>query len=387
MLDESFKRVLLLKVFLNKKNDLLFKVSFFVALNWTTHGLSNTSSNLTLQNGAMKKPFYEDNPKYIDRSYNQNDWRHAKPAKTGINPDWLFKAEQELEKSPSILSFIVIKNGAIICEKYFNGSKPNYSYNIHSASKGIISALIGIAIDKGFIKSLDEKIYKILPEYMFDKKVKKSITLHHLLSMTAGFQWEEDKTEYDLEKKKNWIQAIINQPMSNYPGKVFKYSTGQSHLLSAVLTKKTGMSTFSFAKRFLLDPLNITVEHWGSDPQGYFSGGYNVYMTAREFATFAKLYLDKGQKNGKRIISERWIQRSLSKHSWVDQTYWYGYQWWIRNFGDEKVYKLWGYGGQLGYLFPKHDVIVILTNDTSRDYEEMDGDLFISRYIIPSFMN
>ncbi len=336
------------------------------------------------EESSIKKQFYENNPMYVDDSFDRSLWKLSKPEDLEVDGSVLLKGEQELEKSPSILSYLVIRNGTIVWEKYFNESKVNYSYNIHSASKGILSALVGIALKQGFIESLDEEIYRLLPKYSYKDKDTKKITLRHLLSMTAGFEWDEDVTESKIEKKKDWIQAILDLPLNTNPGESFKYCTGQSHVISAILTEKTGMTTFAFAKKYLLEQIGITVEHWGSDPQGIFSGGYNVYMTARELGQFALLYLNKGLLDGTSVISEDWVRQSLTRYNKVDSTYWYGYHWWILSFNDLEVYKLWGHGGQFGYIIPKLDIVVILTADTNQEIKELNGDQFVSRYIIPA---
>ena len=317
--------------------------------------------------------FYEDNPTYKDTA--ETAWP------VGANVD-LSEATRALEALPQALSFLVVRKGKLVFEKYFNGSGPRDSNNIHSSSKTILAGLVGIALREGFLPDLDTKIPKLLSGYSI-RGARKNITLRHLLTMTAGLRWTEDETEYAIEDADDWVQAILDLPLDSSPGEKFKYSSGLTHLLSAILTRSSGMSTRAFANRFFFSPLGIGAEHWGRDPQGIYSGGYNLYLTPREMARVGQLYLQNGIWAGKEVLPADWIRETLRTQVTVDRTRSYGYLCWLPTRLGEPVQKMWGFGGQFVYLLPEKDTVVVLTADTKQEHEEMDGDAFLARYVLP----
>jgi len=330
--------------------------------------------------------FYDNNPTYIDNDYDSYPWQIATPSEQGIDPTILNAGIATLKSSPSIFSFLLLRNDQLLAEKYFNGSEPSHSNNVHSASKGIVSAMIGVAIQQGFITSLDQGIFDFFPDYPLenDDPEKGKITIRHLLTMTAGLEWEEDYTEYMIEDEDNWVDAILAQPLLHTPGEVFNYSTGNTHLLSAILNRATGMSNCEFTHDYLLTPLGVAAEHWGRDPQAVYSGGYNFYITARELAKFGLLYLHKGQWMGQSLIPQQWVEASLQNQFFVDSDYQYGYCWWLTHISGYDVLKAWGYGGQYICLIPDLDIVVVSTSNTVEYFGEWDIDVFIENYIIPA---
>lgn len=328
--------------------------------------------------------FYEDNPTYTTSSPDGGFWKTSTPEAEGLDASALNNAASQLKVIPSVLSFLVIRHGLLVKEQYFHGSAANHSNNIHSGSKSIISALVGLLLEHGFVQSLDETLGNLLPGINYSEPAKANIKLRDLLTMTAGFDWVEDQTEYDIENKPNWVQAIVDLPLATPPGDVFHYCTGQSHIVSAIITATTKMSTAAFADQYLFKPLGVTVEHWGHDPQCVNSGGYNVYMSPRALAKFAQLILKEGEFNGQPILPKAWVQESLTSKTNVRQGYDYGYYWWLTSMGGLQVKKLWGYGGQLAYVIPSADMVVVITNDTQGSFPEMDGDDIVADYVVPA---
>ncbi len=339
-------------------------------------GASEASGDLTVdcekiyQRPLHGKTFYEENPTYKDPRDDTGDWVFSTPVEHGLDPVALREAAEELGKTKRALSALVIKDGAIVLEEYFNGSSRNDANNIHSASKSMMSMLIGIAIDKGYVKGVDQKLSEILPEYFSpeDSKWKKKLTVRHLLTMSSGMKWRDDPlagTEYDIEKTDHWVREILSLPMVRAPGKEYFYNTGLTHLMSAIISETTGQSTCEFAHENLFYPLGITVEHWGRDPQGYYSGGYNVYMTPREMAKFGLLALQGGRIPGGQLVSGSWIRESVKTHYRPYDDYGYGYNWWIMRAGGHVIPFAWGWGGQMIYIIPKMRSVVVITRGTS----------------------
>ena len=333
------------------------------------------------------KTFYEENPTYKDPRDDTGDWMFSTPAEHGLDPMALRAAAEELGKTKRALSALVIKDGAIVLEEYFNGSSRNDANNIHSASKSMMAILMGLAINKGYVKSVDQKLSELLPDYFSpsDSGWKKKLTVRHLLTMSSGMKWTEDETESEIQMKADWVKAIFDQPIVLPPGTEYHYNTGLTHLMSAIISEATGRSTCEFAHENLFYPLGITVEHWGRDPQGYYSGGYNLYMTPREMAKFGLLMLQGGRIPSGQLVPGDWVRESVQTYYRPHDDYGYGYNWWIMRVGDQVIPFAWGWGGQMIYVIPKMRSVVVITRDTS------DADLvgeepathdFIKKYIL-----
>ena len=334
------------------------------------------------------KNFYEENPTYIDPGVDLTAFKTGTPESQGMRTDLLEQGTAKLSSLPQPLSFLVLKNGVLVYEKYFKGSQVTHSNNIHSSSKTLLSGLVGIAIREGFITSVDQKISDILSPKFYMKNSRKSIAVRHLLTMSAGLDWTEDSTEYDIELTPNWVQGILNLRLAQSVGAGFNYDTGLTHLLSAIITESSGMDTCSFAEKYLFDPMDITIKHWGKDPQGYYSGGYNLYLTARDLAKVGQMYLQKGEWNGKSIVPADYIAAATQPGIPSDHPeYTYGYLWWLMNDSGRAIYKMWGYGGQFVYIVPDLNLVFVTTADTKNEYTELDGDHFLLNYVIPAATN
>ncbi|MCF8070139.1 MAG: beta-lactamase family protein [Desulfobacterales bacterium] len=347
--------------------------------------LSADSKNLCQESSSFSGTFYEENPTYIDPVDDSSAWQFSSPEEQGMDSQLLNKGLKKLEKHKSLFCVLIVRNDTIVAEHYYNGSAADHSNNIHSASKSIYPALLAIAIEQAYIKSLDQKIQDFLPGYRFDGK-KGDITIRHLMNMSSGISWREDFTEYKIQHKDDWVGAILDLGMRKAPGTSFYYCTGNTHLISAILTNATGMSTCEFAHKNLFEPLCIKAEHWGEDPAGINSGGYNLYMTPREMAGYALLYLNNGNFNGKQIIPEWIIKESVQKTWSVDDEFDYGELWWLRTLNGHDMYFGWGYGGQFMYVMPDLNIVMIITENTIDGHNniEINSGKFISNYVIPS---
>lgn len=317
--------------------------------------------------------FYESNPTLPDTG-GGGGLVAGDPAAHGVDPAALERAAEELAALPFTWSLLVLRDGALIFERYFNGSSADDSNNVHSSSKSMLALLVGAAIDRGDIRGLDQPVSELLPELFAEaSEEKRAITVQQLLTMSAGFRWTEDVSEYQLEREEDWLQAIVDLPLSTPPGQAFNYSTSQSHLMGAALAHATGLSLCDFAHEALFDPMGIGAERWGRDPQGYFSGGYNLYMSPRELAKFGQLVLDRGAWEGRQLVPASWVDDAVDEHMVDAGLYYYGYYFWLWRPGGEEINIAWGYGGQLVYTLPAYDMVVVITTNT-RDYDpDYDG--------------
>ena len=263
-------------------------------------------------------------------------------------------------------SFIVIMNEKVAFEKYFNGAKPNNAFNLQSATKSVTSALIGTAIDKGFIKSVDQKLSEFFPELFKNgmNAEKSEITIRHLLTMQAGFSYY-DNNQTGL----NWTESIIYSPLTFSIGENFCYSNSQSHLLAAIIEKTTETSVEEFARNNLFESIQATIGYWAESPDGINIGYADLYLTPRDMARFGNLYLKEGQQNGVQIISKDWVRASLQDYSFekdrcIQIPYGnYGFQWWEKKISGLETFSAIGWGGQIIMIIPELDVIIVNVNE------------------------
>jgi CubicO group peptidase (beta-lactamase class C family) len=289
------------------------------------------------------------------------------PEQEGLDSQILAKADDTIQKTmPTVLSFMVIRHGSIVYEKYYRGNNQDSLVVVYSVTKSVISALTGIAIRDGYFSGVDRKLPDIFPHYFSDNSDprKREITIKHLLTMTAGLEIADDEA---WAKSPDWCKYVIDRPLVHKPGEKFDYNSGLTNVLSVIITKTTGMTTKEFADKHLFGPLGITDYTWSQDPQGYYLGGWGLRLTPRDMAKFGYLYLREGMHNGQQIVPRQWVQESVTLHSYPEKTDGYGYAWWLDKLEDRvhgKKYQAFfalGYGGQFIWVVPELDIITVIT--------------------------
>jgi CubicO group peptidase (beta-lactamase class C family) len=273
---------------------------------------------------------------------------------------------------PRLHSLLVSWRGRIVLEEYFNGARPARMANVKSVSKSIISALVGIAIERGLIQSVREPIAPYFPG-MLDSAAdapKRRITVEDLLTMRSGLESTSGRNYGSWVRSSNWVRFVLTRPLEATPGETIEYSTGNTHLLSAILTRATRMSTWQFAEQSLARPLGFSLARWTRDPQGIYFGGNEMLMTPRQMVMFGELYLNRGRAGGRQIVPESWIEASFvprGRSYWSDQQY--GYGWWIRELAGRRAYFAWGFGGQYIFVLPDLELVVTTTSSTATGEE------------------
>lgn len=318
-------------------------------------------------------------------------WRFSDYKAQGIDQAVVEAGLALLAESPTRQSLILMRNGYVVYEAYFNGSRATDSHNIASVSKSMLSALFGIAIEQDLFQSTDDRVADHLPEYfaaVSDPRLRE-LTLQQMLTMTHGLAWEENESERLLNRSGDWVADILSLPMRDDPGTLFHYSTGASQVMSAVLTEAASMSLCEFAHRFLFAPLGIEAEFWGVDPQGCFSGGHSLSMTAREVARFGQLFLDEGRWQGEQIVPGWWVAASTAPQIDIGNNYaGYGYYWWLNRIAAYDMYSALGAGGQILHVIPELEIVMVTTHSfrgNQRDYaEEAESYQFLWDYLIPA---
>jgi len=300
----------------------------------------------------------------------QKIWRASALVQHGMEMNGLARAERFiLDERPEVRSLLIIRNGRLVYEKYFRGASADDAFNIKSVSKSVISALVGIALREGYLRDLDQTLPSFLPEYFssnIDQR-KRHATLRHLLTMTAGFEWVENgPITRRWARSSDYVKFMIDSKLDYEPGTVYTYNTALSHTLSVIMTRTSRMSLLEFAKRHLCDPIGITIRQWDKDPQGYYFGGAEMYMTARDMARFGFLYLNQGQWEGKPIVPAEWVRESTQRQSAGEPLIaGYGYLWWQAQHDGYAAFYAHGYGGQLIYIVPVLDLLMVITSTTN----------------------
>jgi len=322
-------------------------------------------------------------------------WPESSPELQGLDAEMFDLAFRAAEAIPNMYGLVVIRKGALVAERYFHGQTMNRANHLHSASKSFTSALVGIALRENFIQSLDQKMMDFFPEYaspLLDPR-KYEITLRHLLTMRAGFAWEETVPYLEAYlASSDWVGHALNLPLRYDPGQVFHYASIQTNLLSAVLANASGMSTKALADKFLCGPLGISFPQWYQDPQGYYLGAHAMYVSPRDMARFGYLYLQTGRIDGRQIVPAAWIEESWrptgrSGWNWASlENEGYGYQWWMGKLGGSDIFFAAGKGGQFIIAVPELEMVVVTTSDgdswVDSDARNRDIMLLVDRYIL-----
>lgn len=311
-------------------------------------------------------------------------------------------------------SVVIIKNDKLVFEEYFPGHDFYYlgenfhgdyvdfnrdtRHDTHSATKSFTSVLVGAAIEKGFIQSVDDKIFDYFPDYssLIDQQ-KEKITIEHLLTMSSGFQWNEwdvpiSQSNHDIIRlifSSDPVYYVLNKPVVTEPGTVFYYNGGTVDILGQIVKRASNMEVENFSHTYLFGLLGITNYNW----QTMYGSGVtcchgDVYITPRDMAKIGYLYLKGGVWNSTRIISEEWINLSTQNHITppVNWAYGYGYLWWLKRYltTSRTFYSInaEGWGGQQIIIIPSENMVVVFTG--ANYVSNTPNDEIMSRYILPA---
>jgi CubicO group peptidase (beta-lactamase class C family) len=283
---------------------------------------------------------------------------HAVPAANTAFDDLLAQAKD----LPRLHSLIVSRRGEVILERYFNGTRATRPANVKSVSKSIVSTLVGIAIDRRMIPGVQTPIVNWFPE-LKNQGNKQAITIEHLLTMQSGLESTSNRNYGSWVQSRNWVQHALRRPLLAAPGTAMQYSTGNSHLLSAILSAATRSSTWSFANAALAKPLGFTLARWPQDPQGIYFGGNDMLMTPRQMLSYGELYLNRGRAGGVQVVPDSWVQQSFVPRgrSPISGNE-YGYGWWSREMGGHRAHYAWGFGGQYIFVVPARELVIVTTS-------------------------
>lgn len=304
---------------------------------------------------------------------------------------------QLLNRENDIHSILVIKKNELIIEEYYKGFSINKPHDLRSVTKSIVSILLGIAIDKKIIDSVDDPISKYLKKPIPQKNIdsrKDEITIKHLIMMSSGLDCNDwDKTSKGQEdkvyKKRDWLQYTLDLPIINDPGTTATYCTMGVILTAELISQVSGLTIDEFAKQYLFNPLKIDDFYWShTSKKQVISSAKRVHLTSRDLAKIGQLVLNKGAWNGKQIVSKDWIEASTTpktKITGID----YGYLWWNIPFkiNNEVLHAkvATGNGGQYIMVLPSLNIVAIFTGGAYNSQNDKLPFAILNDIIIPTF--
>jgi CubicO group peptidase (beta-lactamase class C family) len=289
-------------------------------------------------------------------------------AADGLDPALLKRALVRAEALPRLHALIVARDGRVAAGRAFRGPGLDAPVNIKSISKSLIAALVGIAIDRGLLTGAGQFILPLLkrPGAATGDARLRTITIDHLLSMRAGLQRTSGRNYGRWVNSRDWVGHVLSRPFADAPGGHMLYSTGNSHLLSAILTRAAGRSTHALARDWLAKPLGIRIPPWQRDPQGIYFGGNNMALSANALLRFGELYRGGGMIDGRRILPASWVRASWTGYTRSPYSGdAYGYGWFLTKYCGQRVAYARGFGGQFVYVAPGLAMTIVITSDRS----------------------
>ena len=312
------------------------------------------------------------------KSANPQPWALHKQYNTIDESDKL----KELNDERKTKSFLVIKNDSILFEKYYDGHKQTDISNSFSVAKSIVTSMMGKAIMEGKIKSLDQPVSDFFEEYK--NGLASELTVGDLASMSSGMKWNEKYYSVINITSESYFtddlrSVILGQEIENKPGKGFRYSSGDTQLLAMIIEKATGTSLSNYLSQKFWDPMgaeNLALWQIDSKESGMEKAYCCIAATARDFARFGKLYIDKGKWGDTEILDSSFVELSLNPV--FDDSPFYGYGWWLYEYEGKKVFTMNGHRGQFVISFPDENIIIVRQGDFNNKgrVSERSGDLY-----------
>lgn len=370
--------------------------------NGTPDTQTTSPSEEASQSESETQPEPEPEPEPESEPEIDNEWQFDLPENHQMAPEVFEQLHAALPGS-GIRSVVTVKDGVIIDEYYADGYNENSVFELHSCSKSFTSALIGIAIEEGYMGGVDDLLSDYLPQVLEQEDERKhTLTLRDLLTQTSGLEWYEWGSGYhnweEFRSATDWVEYILSQRLIYEPGTVFNYSTGNTHLLAAALEQAVGTDALTYGREHIFDPMGMESVDWGTGPEGVIDGGNGILMTARDAAKFGQLFLQNGQWQGKQLVPAGWVEESTSvQNAGPGGTGQYGYQWWITPYtsgqygthatqypsGTYDTYFAFGWAGQMIYVVPELDLVTVFTSMAQSSYAPRP---YFTDYVLNAYM-
>jgi CubicO group peptidase (beta-lactamase class C family) len=298
-------------------------------------------------------------------------WEVASPEEVDISQEALnqvYSAFVSEDRYYNAKSLLVVKSGKLVFEAYCRTPKDRDRYgHVQSATKSVTSLLFGIAMTAGYIDSLDQPLYSVIPDKFPPDPLKRSITLRHLLTMTSGLSFDNDDFSLEIyaDKPGDPVKHILKKPLYAPPGEKFYYRDADPHLVSYAIQRLTGKSEEEWAEERLFGPLGIRDYYWDSDHTGTTTGAYGLHLKPRDLAKIGQMVLDHGRWQGRQVVDSSWVAASTQKqvetdHKTEPHVYHYGYYWWI--LPRWNAFTAWGAGGSFIFVLPEKQMVIVMTS-------------------------
>ncbi|MCB9329720.1 MAG: serine hydrolase [Lewinellaceae bacterium] len=321
--------------------------------------------------------------------FDDSFWVAGSPDDYNFNTTALDSAIQNAAALSDFYALLVVRDGHLIVEKYYDGHTSSSLFQLRSITKNVTSALTGIALEEGLIPGVDVRLKEFYPGLISGGK--DSIRLRDMLNMTSGLEWDEDQEINPITENKipNSVEYLLSRDLSSTPSAEFNYNSLSTHVVGDILSKKTGQQLSQYAETKLFEPLNIRTYAWQRDPEGRNWGGFGLQLRARDMAKFGLLYLNDGLWDGAQVVPENWVQAAVIPQIQVPNSSvtGYSYQWWTSSGLSSAIYYGSGYGGQGLFIVPDKKLIVIAfqrhngsANESSQRWNNMVAKVFIPIY-------
>ncbi len=330
------------------------------------------------------------------------EWPRSTPEAQGLDGEKLAELVElirEGERFPRLDSLLIVRSGKLVVEEYFRRFSADRVHTLQSVSKSFTSALVGIAIDRGEFKGVDEKLLDFYPDQNTIENLdvrKKSITLQDLLTMRSGTDYNEsgsNSPHHQLNRlSTGWDTFYLNRPMASEPGTLFLYDSGAVIVTSMLLKIRTGKHADVYAQEFLFPQLEIEKFFWIKNQEGHPHTGGGLNLRPQDMAKLGQLYLQMGKWEGKQVVPATWVKESTKKHvdlSGRGHVIGYGYWWWImepdpKGEGKDYIYAAMGFRAQYIFVIPEYNMVVVVTGDTQTRSDQAKPIDFLYTHILPA---
>lgn len=342
----------------------------------------------------------------------EDGWRVAAPPEVGLDPALICAIGPRFEtwQEANAHAVLVVRRGALVYERYFSGQDERGGFpighvafdaatkhDLRSVTKSVTALVVGIAIERGWIKSADAPALSFFPEYADLKTAEKErITLRHLLTMSAGFAWNEQipysnpaNSDRQMYIAADPLRYLLARPMAAPAGRNYTYNSGATALLGAVVAKAAGKPFDAIAQETLFDPLGIRDVEWIRYPSGAPVAGWGVRLRPRDLAKIGQLVLAKGAWNGKQVVPAGWVAAATAPHINGESIFFYGYQFWLgRSFVAGRTIEWaagFGWGGQRLFIVPSEDLVVVVHAGLYHTLaQSIVGATVLNRHVLPA---
>jgi CubicO group peptidase (beta-lactamase class C family) len=307
----------------------------------------------------------------------REDWPVSTPREQGLNPVLVNQLYQDASELDTLYGLLLVKNGHLVAEEYFNGGEIDARTDLASVTKSFTSALMGIALEECYLDGVDQRMIEFFPAYKdkLDDPRKAEITIEQMLQMRSGYPWEEFTYPYlnTLFSSPDWLPFLVEFPLTSDPGTQFAYSNLTAHLTGVIVAKSCATGLAVLVEDYILGPIDAQMGTWAYDPNGFNYGSGSLALTARDAARFGRLYLENGVYQGWQVIPRGWVEKSLARYSTGIYNnrlgkylvkVGYGYFWWSAKAGKHEFNYAWGHGGNLIVLVHDLDLVIVTTADT-----------------------